>query len=169
MGGHVGFTFRWPVSIPNKLRTGNWTVKGWNWRTRLRRGLKLTSKISLHARPSLASLFARANDRELAFQIWKLSSLVHPSELDFHIWNAKSQSLTRAKGEAKMAAHVGKFCASVPVLYTTLIFRHSFCLVRLPKHSQPWKKCTDEILLDQFYIFECLKGFIIAVWPKNYP
>ena len=58
-------------------------------------------------------------------------------------------------------------CTSVPVLYTTLIF--SFCLVRLRKHSQPWKKCTDELLLDQFYIFECLKGFIIAVWPKNCP
>ena len=24
-----------------------------------------------------------------------------------------------------------------------------------------------EVLLDQFYIFECLKGFVIAVWPKN--
>ena len=56
-------------------------------------------------------------------------------------------------------------CTSVPVLYTTLIF--SFCLVRLRKHSQPWKKCTDEILPDQFYIFECLKGFVFAVWPKN--
>ena len=52
-------------------------------------------------------------------------------------------------------------CTSVPVLYATLIF--SFCLVRLRKHSQSWKKCTDELLLDQFYIFECLKGFIIAV------
>ena len=58
-------------------------------------------------------------------------------------------------------------CTSVSVLYATLIF--SFCLVRLRKHSQPWKKCTDEILLDQFYIFECLKGFVIAVWPKNCP
>ena len=76
-----------------------------------------------------------------------------------------------------MAAHEGNFgrqfqsssrpCTSVPVLCTTLIF--SFCLVRLRKHSQPWKKCTDEILLDQFYIFECLKGFVIAVWPKNCP
>ena len=25
------------------------------------------------------------------------------------------------------------------------------------------------MLLDQFYIFECLKGFIIAMWPKNCP
>ena len=56
-------------------------------------------------------------------------------------------------------------CTSVPVLCTTLIF--SFCLVRLRKHSQPWKKCSDEILLDQFYIIEYLKGFIIAVWPKK--
>ena len=56
-------------------------------------------------------------------------------------------------------------CTSVPVLCTTLIF--SFCLVRLRQHSQPWKKCSDEILLDQFYIIEYLKGFIIAVWPKK--
>ena len=58
-------------------------------------------------------------------------------------------------------------CTSVLVLYRTLIF--SFCLVRLRKHSQPRKKCSDEILLELFYIFECLKGFIIAVWPKNSP
>ena len=58
-------------------------------------------------------------------------------------------------------------CTSVPVLYTTLIF--SYCLVRLRKHSQPWKKCTDEVFLDQFYIFECLKRFVIIVWPKNCP
>ena len=58
-------------------------------------------------------------------------------------------------------------CTSVPVLYATLTF--SFCLVRLRKHSQPWKKCSDELLLDQFNIFDCLKGFIIAVWPKNCP
>ena len=50
-------------------------------------------------------------------------------------------------------------CTSVPFLYTTLIV--SFCL------AQPWKKCADEILLDQFYIFDCLKRFVIAVWPKN--
>ena len=25
------------------------------------------------------------------------------------------------------------------------------------------------MLLDQLYIFECLKGFVIAVWPKNCP
>ena len=58
-------------------------------------------------------------------------------------------------------------CTSVPVIYTTLIF--SFCLVRLRKHSQPWIKCTDKLLLDKFYMFECLKGFIIAVWLKNSP
>ena len=56
-------------------------------------------------------------------------------------------------------------CTSVPVLCTTLIF--SFCLVRLRKHSQPWKKCLDEILLHQFYIIVHSKGFIIAVWPKK--
>ena len=56
---------------------------------------------------------------------------------------------------------------SAPVLYTTLIF--SFSFVQLQKHSQPRKKCIDETLLDQFYTLECLKGFIFAVWPKNYP
>ena len=56
-------------------------------------------------------------------------------------------------------------CTSVPVLYTTLIF--IFCLVRIRKHSQPWKKFSDEILRNRFYIFEYLKGFIIAGWPKK--
>ena len=50
-------------------------------------------------------------------------------------------------------------CTSVPVLCTTLIF--SFCLVRLRKHSQPWKRCSDEILQHQFYIIECLKGLLL--------
>ena len=58
-------------------------------------------------------------------------------------------------------------CTSVPVVYTILIF--SLCLARLRKHSQPWKKCSDEILLDQFYIFEYFKRFIIAMWPKHRP
>ena len=58
-------------------------------------------------------------------------------------------------------------CMSVPLLYTTLIFR--FFLIWLLKPSQPWTKCSDEILPDQFYIFECLKGFIIAVWLNNCP
>ena len=87
------------------------------------------------------------------------------SELNFYIWNANSQSFARAKSEGKMAAHGGKFWTSVSVLCTTIIF--SFCLVWLRKHSQPWKKCSDEILLDQFYIIEYLKGFVIAVWPKK--
>ena len=51
----------------------------------------------------------------------------------------------------------------VPVLYTTLTF--SFCLVRLRKPSQPWKRVQYEILLDQFYIIEYSKGFKNAVWP----
>ena len=29
------------------------------------------------------------------------------SELDFHIWNTKSQSFARSESEAKMAAHEG--------------------------------------------------------------
>ena len=63
----------------------------------------------------LASLFALPNDWELAFQIWKLSSLGSASET-----------------------------------FTTT------------------EKVFRRLLLDQFYIFEHLKGFIIAVWPKKY-
>ena len=55
-------------------------------------------------------------------------------------------------------------CTTVAVFYTTLIL--SFCSVRRRNHSQPWKKCLDEMLLDQLYINEYLKVFIIAVWPK---
>ena len=43
----------------------------------------------------------------------------------------------------------------------------SFCLARLRKHTQPREKCTDEILLQLFYIIEYLKGLTIAVWPKK--
>ena len=50
-------------------------------------------------------------------------------------------------------------CTSVPALYTFLIF--SLCLVRPRKHLQPWKKCSDEILLDLFYIFEYLKNELL--------
>ena len=57
-------------------------------------------------------------------------------------------------------------CTSVPILNMTLIF--SFCFVWLRKHSQPRKNCSDEILLDQFYIFEYLRAFIIAMRPKKY-
>ena len=39
---------------------------------------------------------------------------VVPSKLDFHIWNANSQSFAGAKSEAKMAAYRGQF------------FRHHF-------------------------------------------
>ena len=35
------------------------------------------------------------------------------------------------------------------------------------RHSQPWKQCSDEILLDQLHIFESLKAFIITVCPKK--
>ena len=42
------------------------------------------------------------------------------SELNFHIWNANSQSFTRAKSEALMATHGGKFCTSVSVLFAVL-------------------------------------------------
>ena len=74
------------------------------------------------------------------------------------------------------AGHEDQFCTSVSVLFAVLYVSfsplHEFnfqSFVRLRKHSQPWKKRTYEILLDQFYIFECLKEFVIAVWPKNCP
>ena len=102
-------------------------------------------------------------------------SLVYTSELNFHIWNVNCQSFARAKVKPRWPPKEGNFgsqfqsssrpCTSVPVLCTILIF--SFCLVRLRKTSQPWKKCLYEILLDQFDIIEYLKGFIIAVWPKK--
>ena len=59
-------------------------------------------------------------------------------------WNTNSQSFARAKG---------KFCRSVSVLfdYTTME-----------------KKCSDEILVDKFYIIEYLKRFITAVWLKKW-
>ena len=109
--------------------------------------------------------------------MWLRLNLVQPNELElnFHILNANSQSFARAKSEAKMAAQGGKFWTSVSVLFAVLYLSFSpcttlicsFCLTGLRKHSQPWKKCLDEILLDQFYIIEYLKGFIIAVWPKK--
>ena len=73
-----------------------------------------------------------------------------------------------------MAAHGGKFWTSVSVLFAVLYVSSSLLRdfnrhFNLRKHSQPWKKRTDKLLLDQFYIFECSKEFIIAVWPKNYP
>ena len=55
---------------------------------------------------------------------WEFSQrhilLIETSEFDFHIWNASSQSFARAKSEAKMAAHGGKFCTSVSVLFAVL-------------------------------------------------
>ena len=60
----------------------------------------------------------------------KVSGRVRPfSELNFHIWNANSQSFARAKSEAKMAAHGGKFWTSVSdfsVLYVSSIPLHDF-------------------------------------------
>ena len=100
---------------------------------------------------------------------------VLPSKLDFHIGNANSQLFAWAKTEAKMAARRGNFvrqfqfsllsCTSVPVLCMTSVI--SICWVRLQRHSQSWKSVQDEILLDQFYIIDCLKGFKNAVWSKK--
>ena len=54
----------------------------------------------------------RVNSSELHFDIWNND--------DFHIWNANSQLFGRARSEAKMAAHVEKFCTSVSVLFAVL-------------------------------------------------
>ena len=43
-----------------------------------------------------------------------------PSEFNFHIWNANSQSFARVKNETKMATHGGQFWTSVSVLFAVL-------------------------------------------------
>ena len=48
------------------------------------------------------------------------NELVLPSKLDFHIWITSSQLFSRAKTEAKMAAHGRKFCTSLSVLFAIL-------------------------------------------------
>ena len=123
-----------------------------NWRLKSCKGLELTYKTAKRTETDvqnfppcaaiLASLFDRANDWELAFQIWKLSSLLRldsaqlinqtlsmpirrvqirnecgtASELDFHIWNANWPM----KCEAKMAAYGGQFCTSISVPFAGL-------------------------------------------------
>ena len=42
------------------------------------------------------------------------------SELNFHMWNANSQSFARAKSEAKTAAYGRKFWTSRSVLFAHL-------------------------------------------------
>ena len=42
------------------------------------------------------------------------------SKLNFHLWNANSQSFARAKSEAKMAAHGDQFWTSVSVFLAVL-------------------------------------------------
>ena len=87
--------------------------------------------------------------------------------------HTNSQSFARAKSEAKMAAHGGKFWTSVSVLFAVLYvsssplrdFNLQFLFGSTSKTFTTTEKCTDELLLDQFYIFQCLKGFIIVVWP----
>ena len=46
-------------------------------------------------------------------------------------------------------------------------FNFQFLLGSATKTFTTMKKYTDEKLLDQFYIFECLKRLVFAVWPKN--
>ena len=50
---------------------------------------------------------------------WHVSQFAG-SELNFHIWNANSQSFTPTKSEPKMAAHGGQFWTSVSVLFAVL-------------------------------------------------
>ena len=64
-----------------------------------------------------------------------------------------------------MAAHGENFCTSVAVLCTTPV---SFCWFGFKNIPNYGKSIPDEILLDQFYMIEYLKGFIIAVWIKYY-
>ena len=52
------------------------------------------------------------------FHIVKGYLSVATSKLNFHIWNANS--FARAKSEAKMAAHGGKFWTSVSFLFVVL-------------------------------------------------
>ena len=74
-----------------------------------------------------------------------------------------------------MAAHGGKFCTSVSVLFAVLYVSssqlHDFNLQYMfgsaSKTYTTMEKCTEEILVELFYIIEYLKGLIIAVWPKK--
>ena len=65
------------------------------------------------------NIFWKYSLRWFSLPITKLC-LVSTSELNLHIWNANSQSFARAKSEAKMAAHGGKFWTSVSVLFAVL-------------------------------------------------
>ena len=55
-------------------------------------------------------------------------------------------------------------CTSVPVFCMNFQFLFGLTSKTFPT----MEKCSDEIILDQFYIFQCLKGFVIAVWPKQW-
>ena len=56
----------------------------------------------------------------MCFYVATVTQCASPSELNFHIWNAISQSFARAKSEAKMAAHGSQFWTSVSVFYADL-------------------------------------------------
>ena len=93
---------------------------------------------------------------------FSISGMLTPSHLLGQ--KVKAGRLPMEENFVRQFQSSSQLCTSGPVLSTTLIF--NFCLVRLRKHSWPWKKCSDEILLDQFYIFDNLIGYIIAVCAK---
>ena len=91
-------------------------------------------------------------------------------------WKANSPSLAGEKVKLRWPLLKGDTvghcqfptwsCTSVPVLYTA--FYSSFSLVRLRKHSQFRKKCSEEIIMDEFCPIEHLKGFTSALWPNKF-
>ena len=77
------------------------------------------------------------------------------SELDFHIWNANWPM----KCEAKMAAHGGQFCTSVPVPYAGLYVSFSlprdflhFLKISLWKYTQDMSLCIFSSTLSGPYL-----------------
>ena len=66
------------------------------------------------------SQFLSSTSKKNKKSIWPLDESIGVSELNFHILNANSQSFARAKSETKMAAHGGKFCTSISVLFVVL-------------------------------------------------
>ena len=98
------------------------------------------------------------------------------SELNFHIWNANSQSFARAKNEAKMAAHGGKFWTSVSVLFAVLHVSssplHDFNFQLLFGSSSKTFTTTEKVKrrnITEPVLHIRLKRFVIIVWPKNCP
>ena len=58
-------------------------------------------------------------------------------------------------------------CTSVPVHNTALVHYTVFVWFGFENIHNHGKSVQDEILLGQFYIIECSKGFKNVVWPKK--